>query len=533
MTRTPARTGALLAVASMVAIALAPLSASTPSLAPSPDSLVAAVPEGLGANLGVQDFHVPLGQILTTGTDLLIQARNVVIDGAVIAEAAGPGPAASIRIQATGFLVVRGSIVSGDAKQVSDALGDGIVEGPAGQPGGSVELSVDPQGLLSILPGALIRSGDGSPGGAATSVSTPEGPSDLRASGGDGGKGGDIVLMAPKASILGTLVLGSGGEGGHAFATAKAGHPVALEPGLVEAVGGDGGAPGVIELPPGFTWATLVAAGTLQGAAGAAGGDASAVVESPLQEANGKDDTRYGSDGYYGGDAGGFGNPGGHGTNGGSASATGGNGSPNCQVSLSPCPLALSGGRGGDAKAVGGDGGSGGRGSSGKQGLGWFDGSATYGGAGGNGGKGGSADARGGNGACGGVVVPLFGCGRGGNARAESSGGHGGRGGNGGWSNKDNTAVKANCITVRPACWIEIAVSWTPTCGHVGPGGLAGARGSVSADPGSGGKSLVFLLSGPDGSGSTGGISGTTGSSGTYDPTNCPAHVSNQAHNHL
>lgn len=488
-------------------------------------------------------FQVPVGATWVVADDLTIHATDIFVNGALVAaprETSGED-GANIILEAERFLIVTGILRAGDG-------GDGIhplenvtsVARPGGD-GGSLTLRVGPSGRIHLSAGGLVAAGNGAPGGDASAFAN-DAMTPVRAIGGAGGVGGSIAFEGNDEPIIhGGVRLGDGGRGGIARAIAPPGRTAAG--GNVSALGGNAGDPGRLSLDSPALIEALVREGLLQPGSGARGGDALASANGVPDE-TGDDATVWGNNSDPGGDGATYGENGKPALAGGTADARAGHGSPDPFCILACTPFAFNPGDGGEARAYGGTGGNGGRGHNGKPGLGWFDSSATWGGDGGNGGNAGVAIAYGGDGSCArafGVPIPYM-CSDGGDATAVTYAGWGGDGGNGGYGNKDNLNAKAQCgaqasKAARPFCWIEVLLSSTPTCGHVGRGGLAGrAQGYATAEPGSGGQAylgptMVYYLgafatgyNGVDGRDTKSEYDGQLGRDGAYDLTFCPSH---------
>lgn len=287
---------------------------------------------------------------------------------------------------------------------------DGIVEAGSGrEAGGDVHLAGHRDGVLI---NGLVASGDGFSGAPASAIE--EGLIGARAVGEPGGRGGSVHVTGTRLFFgdEGRIIVGNGGPGGEALAMVSP----SMVPGLsATAIGGLGGASGVVTLPAGEVALYLINAGRIIGGIAGEGGNALACVGrfathkcgpdgiSDMDEDDESSRVAPAGDDYNWQAA----NPesarnGGNGSSGHSAEAKGGDGGDGL----------IRGGRGGSAFALAGVGGTGGIGTRACLcGEGFWE--QVNPGHGGSAGDGGSAGAEGGKGG-----TALLDGGHGGNATA-------------------------------------------------------------------------------------------------------------------
>lgn len=416
---------------------------------------------------------IPAGETRTVVGDLTVNATRIEIHGTLITRRAASGAAGfGIVLHATDSVAITGVATSGDAGV--------LAAGQPGSAGGKLELLAD-NGSITIGPGARIGSGNGAAGGHDN------------APGLAGGRGGNLVIKAPKGAVQvdahpNVIHLGNGGMGGTvAPSSLTTGAPIQLAN-----AGGDCGdivleAASFTGLPTttGNQGATLFVDNRNGYIAGGKGGDAGSIDTGrdklasrgradgapygPVTGASGASGWTYGGRGETVGGSGGDGSNGGKG---GDSTCTGGAGGDiktftiivggqTIGVVMLPAypgdggDAYAVGGRGGDGNGSGANGGNGGKaegtggrggdipngvlqtggGPGGQGGQGVAQGGA--GGAGGNGcPPGGGPGAPGGNGGNGGMAIAVGGRGGTGDyggdgGAATSGGGDGGKGGNG------------------------------------------------------------------------------------------------------
>src|SRR5581483_9146877 len=170
-------------------------------------------------------FVLPEGATLRLHADTKIVApQGIRIDGTILGERTLDGRGASLVLETPGDVTLRGSIVLADGA-------DGVAGQRGGDGGGLVVVSRS----VRLEPGSLVALGAGGHGG---DVRTEDPLSVAR--GGDGGRGGPLVLQATEAFLDGMVLLGRGGDGGRADA-------------VLAAVGGSGGPSSVLVAPRGHT----------------------------------------------------------------------------------------------------------------------------------------------------------------------------------------------------------------------------------------------------------------------------------------
>ncbi|HWH09226.1 MAG TPA: hypothetical protein VNX21_08500, partial [Candidatus Thermoplasmatota archaeon] len=355
-------------------------------------------------------LEVAAGETLVLARPTVVRADVVRVLGAIEVLHGG-----DLRIEAREAIEVLGAVLvhpAPAATLVAESLdGDALtLRGADGARGGSVVLQAP---RVHVGPDALVRAGAGGAGAAARFLGPErDGVAVATTMGGRGGDGGDVVVLADEARVLGFLVPGAGGAGGDAATVfPDVGHGRGTD---AVALGGDGGATGTMTVNGGAVPATpespfLVSRGGTGGfglayaapnsgeatwAAAACGANGAGGFSASAQGLNGgpgqdgqtvtaqAESAGHGSAGCAGGGTGGSGG------NGGSATAGGGNGGP------SACCF---GGDGGGATANAGRGGHGAVGGTGADGQHGARGATPLSPNGGNGGAGG-AGGTGGNG---------------------------------------------------------------------------------------------------------------------------------------
>lgn len=199
-------------------------------------------------------IDIPAGVVVTASEDLVLKCSGPVnIAGILIGLTVG-GRGVDITIESESSIEITGRVMAGMGASAEDgALAEGLAEGANGYRGGSVMLKAASD--IEIGPNARIAGGDAGDGGSAFAL----GGEDIEgwpivARGGAGGKGGDVVIDTdgtlrfwPAGQPL--IILGSGGDGGHADAYLQDGVPFDTDESQV--VSGPGGNSGMLRLSAG------------------------------------------------------------------------------------------------------------------------------------------------------------------------------------------------------------------------------------------------------------------------------------------
>ncbi|HVL47218.1 MAG TPA: hypothetical protein VM889_01535 [Candidatus Thermoplasmatota archaeon] len=441
-----------------------------------------------------QSITIPAG--VTVTADLVFElhgVEEVIVEGRIEAT-----PGTAVTVTSDHLISVEGEIWGGHGLAGTPSALPTLSLGGRGGDAPPVILN-SPRGVIAVGGDGIIASGDGGSGGDATAVAEFDaGIADPVAVGGPGGRGGDLVLDARFLSMNGLLILGNGGAGGSALAHARAGSIAAYGPGEIRATGGEGGASGILSLPPGHVPTVLFANGKASGGAGGEGGSAAACVgifSNPCEGEPGDDaPTQYGTGGCSYPSFSQTG-PGRDACKGKDARGEGGSGGPGEFI----------GGRGGSVDAV--YGGNGGRGEGGVIACTSCRTDGRPAGWGGHGGNGGMATGQGGQGGVGGVLG-----GAGGPVNRDVKGGMGGRGGDGGGGRFGNGDGYTRCDSVnfcyRPPNDPSNVCLYPGAKGEKGYGGWAWAAG------GQGGRGILGLQVGLNGNVLGNVVTGAAGNDG-------------------
>lgn len=197
------------------------------------------------------ELSVPKGEQVT----IVAGAGGVHIgEGASIRGAKGASPG-EITILSRGDVVVAGELSAGAGKKSAAALlqgasgQDALAVAAAGHDGG--DLTVFSMGQVAVTRTGRVASGDGGRGGRAeatggSSTLPTEDGGQAEARGGDGGRGGDLLIATQDLRFAyrpGILHCGNGGIGGRANAQGGSGGPGARGGGalMFSGVGGESG----------------------------------------------------------------------------------------------------------------------------------------------------------------------------------------------------------------------------------------------------------------------------------------------------
>jgi len=178
----------------------------------------------------VKSFNIPKKITVFVKDNLQVFAEEIVIEGKLLVkdETLEQSNGKSISLTANGDIVVNGKIQSGkglDVKKFGNKTPEEISCGLIGTDGGNIILT-SKRGRVTIKKNSKLVTGNGENGGSAKAIghsaqNLEERGGNAVAIGGNGGKGGDIIINCPNLIFIeyqkGIFYLGNGGKGGDSF----------------------------------------------------------------------------------------------------------------------------------------------------------------------------------------------------------------------------------------------------------------------------------------------------------------------------